>query len=70
MSKLLISHNRKLSNLGINNDLNPCDPNRVVFNYSSIELSPRLRTILAFGLDFCLPVYKINFYNYFLSLNR
>ena len=54
MDNVRAAHNRKLLNLGINNDLNPCNPNCVVFNYSSIELSPRLRTILAFSLDFCL----------------
>ena len=26
-----------------------------------------MKTLLAFGLDFCLPVYKLNFYRYFLK---
>ena len=67
MDNIRAAHNRKLTNLGINNDLNPFDHSRVVFNYSSIELSPRLGTILDFSLDFFLPVYKINFCNYFLK---
>ena len=62
------THDRKLHNLGINNELQPCEPDSVVFNYSSINISPRLKTLLAFGLSFCLPVYKVNFYKYFLSL--
>ena len=35
--------------------------------YSLLTLSPRLEFLLAFGLDFCLPVYKLNFYKYFLN---
>ena len=56
---------RKLSNLGIDNDFDPCHPNRVVFDYSSIELSPRLRTILAFGPEFACLVIKLILYNFF-----
>ena len=62
------THKRKLANLGIHNELAPCDPSEVISNYSSLELSPRLRTLLAFGLDFCLPVYRLNFYQFFLPL--
>ena len=55
----------KLEKLGVYNDLSPCNPDRVVFNYSSVDLSTKLKTLLAFGLDFKLPVYKINYYDYF-----
>ena len=37
----------------------------IVFNYSSVDLSTKLNTLLAFGLDFKLPVHKINYYDYF-----
>lgn len=63
-------HERKLHNLGISNAMQPCDPNLVVHNFSSVVLSHRLKTLLSFGLDFCLPVYKINFYQYFLSFEK
>lgn len=67
-NETIITHERKLSNLGIKNDIGPCDPNKVVFNYSQVNISFRIKTLLAYGLDFCLPVYKIDFYNYFLSI--
>ena len=59
------THVRKLKDLGINNELAPCNPQSVVFNFSSVTLSRKLETLLAFGLDFCLPIYKLNFVHYF-----
>ena len=35
-----------------------------------VHLSPHTKKLLAFGLDFCLPVFKINFLNYFLSYEK
>ena len=67
VSNVTDTHDRKLHNLGINNELKPYDPNNVVYNYSSICLPDRLKTLLAFGLDFCLPIYKLNFHQYFLK---
>jgi len=64
------THKRKLNNLGIHNDLQPCDPDKVVLNYSSVPLPQRLKHLLAFGLDFGLPSYKLCFYNYFLSFEK
>ena len=46
--------------------LQPCDPDKVIFNLSSRTLSSRIKTLLAFGLDFKLPVWKLCFYDYFL----
>ena len=63
-------HQRKLQSLGVSNDLAPCNPDNVIFNFSSETLSPRLRTIMAFGLDFCLPVWKLDFYNYFARFEK
>lgn len=69
----LKTHEKKLLKLGIQNDLKPCEPDSVVFNYSSLKLSNRVKTLLAFGLSFCLPVYRINQYllltNIFYHLN-
>ena len=39
-----------------------------MYNYSNISLSTRIKTLLAYELDFCLPVYKIDFYKYFLPI--
>ena len=63
-------HTKKLKDLGIYNNLDPCNPDNVIFNFSSINLSPRLRTLLAFGLDFNLPIYKLNFFSYFLKFEQ
>ena len=54
----------------ISNDLNPCNPEKTVLNFNSTINSYRLRTFLAFGLDFCLPIYKINYHKYFLKFDR
>lgn len=59
-------HSRKLRDLGIYNSLQPCDPKKVIFNFSSKPLPNRVRNLLAFGLDFKLPVWRLNFYSYFL----
>ena len=64
----LITHSKKLSNLGINNEVAPCNHQKVTFNFSSAIISPRPQTLLAFGLGFCLPMYKLSFYQYFLPL--
>ena len=58
-------HRRKLADLGVNNDLNPCNPDLTVFNFSNISVSHRLKTLLAFGLDFCLPTRNLDFVSYF-----
>ena len=68
--KISTTHEKKLDNLGIDAKLAPCDPNKIIHNYSSVTLPPRVKYLLAFGLDFCLPVYNINFYNYYLSFEK
>ena len=70
ISKTEVLHNKKLSNLGIRNKLAPCDPIKVVHNFSSLQLSAKLRTILAYGLDFNLSFYKLDFYRYFLPFEK
>ena len=59
------AHNKKLGDLGVNNDLAPVDPQKVVFNYSSRVITNKQKTLLAYGLDFNLPVYRINFFSIF-----
>ena len=59
-------HCAKLERLGVNNDTSPCDPDKTVYNFSSVCLSPRLKILLAYGLDFSLPIYRLDFYKYFL----
>ena len=59
---------RKLRNFGIYNSLKPCDPNSVIFNFSSTILAHRVKVLLAYGLDFCISVYKLHLYRYFLYM--
>ena len=61
---------RKLENLGIRNDITPCDPDKIIFNFSDVTLTPRLKFLLAFGLDFGLPVFKLSFEKYFLCFEK
>ena len=65
ISKVKITHEKKLNNLGINNELKPLDPNKVIFNFSDRILSHKERWLLSFGLNFKLPVFKLNFYSYY-----
>ena len=58
-------HERKLFNLGI--QCNHLDPNNVVFNFSSKELSHNEKLVLSRGLDFSLPLKKLNYVNHFCS---
>ena len=64
------THTRKLQRLGISNSIQPCDPDKVIFNLSSKTVPTRVKLLLAFGLDFKLPVWRLNFFNYFLCFEK
>ena len=64
------THEKKLESLGIKNNIEPCDPDKVIFNFSSIRVPPRVKYLLAFGLDFGLPVFKLDFVNYFFGFEK
>ena len=70
LKKCKTTHDKKLQRLGIYNELSPCDPNRVIHNLSSKPIPDRIRTLLAFGLDFRLPVWKLNFFQFHLSFEK
>ena len=70
ISKNRDTQNKKLENLGIFNQLVPVDPARVVHNFSSVKLPDRIRFLLAFGLQFNLPVFKLDFFKYFHPLEK
>ena len=61
---------KKLHSLGITNKLCPVNPEDVIFNFSSIQLTDREKFLLALGLNFNLPVYKINSKKYFLAFEK
>ena len=64
------THTRKLNNLGVESMVKPCDPNRVVYNFSSANLPFRVKYLLAFGLEFSLPIFSLNFHEYFLPFEK
>ena len=63
-------HKKKLKTLGIHNSIKPCDPSSVVINLSSIDISDHLKFLLAFGLDFNLPLFKLDFVKYFFNFEN
>ena len=68
--KIVQIHDRKLKNLGINSDLSPCDPNLVVQNFSSIVVPSKVKVMLAYGLDFCLPIRNLKYIQYFFPFEK
>ena len=62
-----ITHEIKLRYLGIKNNVSPCNPDRIVFNFSSVCLKTRMKNLLAYVLGLLLPIYKLDFNKYFLS---
>ena len=69
-SKIKDTHSRKLNNLGILNRLKPLDPCKVIFNYSDYHLSSKESNLLTLGLNFRLPIFKLNYFRYFLSFEK
>ena len=70
INKFKNQHDRKLRNLGINACSGPLDPNKVIFNLSNKPLSNIERNLLAFGLNFKLPIFKLDYFKYFLSFEK
>lgn len=64
-SKIIKVHNNKLTNLGVSTSLNSCQPEEVIFNHSSRQLSPRENFLLSFGLHFHIPDKKFNSIKHF-----
>ena len=70
IAKAKTIQNQKLADMGISNDLKIVNSDKTVFNFSKVSLSSRLKTLLTFGLDFSLPISKLNFFNYFLKFKE
>ena len=70
MSRIEETHQIKLHSLVVANDLAPCNPYNVIFNFSSETLSPWVKTIKVFGLDFWLQISKLDFYKYFVHVEK
>ena len=63
-------NNSRNLTLGMHNTLEPCNPDEVVFNYSSVRILHELRTLLAFGSDFALLPCKINLFSYYYPFEK
>ena len=70
IDKVKSTHNNKLNRLGINNDLQPLDPNKVIFNHSNRVLSHKEKFMLSLGLNFKLPIFRINYFKYFYAFEN
>ena len=64
LSKVREVHNKKLHNLGLENRYECHDPDKVIFNYLSYELSDLEKRLLAKGLNYALPPIKLNYGDY------
>ena len=69
-TKTLATHEKKLAALGVKQSIEPCDPDKVIFNYSSISIPHRVKQLLAFGLDFGLPVFNLDYIKYFFHFEK
>ena len=69
-SKVQQTHERKLKQLGAKLVLSSCEPSKVTFNFSNYVLSDREHFLLSFGLQISLPILKLSFYKYFLSMEK
>ena len=65
LSKCQQRHKKKLYNLGyFERDKDVNDPDQVIHNFSTYTLSDVEKSLLAKGLNFCLPTNKLNFADY------
>ena len=65
-TRTIETHTNKLHHLGVQHKDTFCDPKAVIFNQSSHKLSPREEFLLAFGLEFCIPIFKPNRLKHYL----
>ena len=58
------SHSKKLKELGLVAGLKSHDPDKVIANYSSYDLSDNEKNLLVKGLNFAVPPRKLNYADY------
>ena len=59
-------HEKKLTNNGLSN-VSHLDPDKVIFNHSNRILTKKEKLVLSLGLNFKLPILKLNHSKYFLD---
>ena len=69
ISNVVVTHNRKLKNLGINLT-KAVDANKIIFNLSKRSLNQNEKDVLSLGLDFGLRPSRTNYYRYFLGFEK
>lgn len=60
----------KLFKLGYDNFNESLDVEKIIFIFSSVNLSLKLKQLLASGLKFGIPLPKSNFANFFLTFEK
>ena len=61
LSKVRDVHNKKLHNLGLEKRYESHDPDKIVLNSSSYDLSDLEKRLLGKGLNYALPLVKLNY---------
>ena len=64
ITKVKEAHCKKLKNLGLVSPVRSHNPDRIIINHSSYQLSDIEKTVLAKGLNFALPRKKLNYADY------
>ena len=59
-------HSKKLFNLGLEVSKVSHDPDKIIFNYSSYNLSKSEKSLLCKGLNFAIPPDKLEYSDYLL----
>ena len=59
-------HSKKLFNLGLEVSKVSHDPNKIIFNYSSHNISKSEKSLLCKGLNFAIPPDKLEYSDYLL----
>ena len=59
-------HSKKLFNLGLEGSKVPHDPDKIIFNYSSYNLSEGEKSLLCKGLNFAVPPDKLEYSDFLL----
>ena len=64
ITKVKETHCKKLKNLSLDSQVRSHNPDKIIINHSSYQLSDIEKTILAKGLNFALPPKKLNYADY------
>ena len=66
ITKVKEAHSKKLKNLGLASPVRFHNPDKIIINHSSDQLSHIEKNVLAKGLNFALPPKKLNYADYLI----